>query len=96
MGQRGAYQEKREAQLNEWGAKLQGLKAKAERAKADAKIEYQQQLKDLEAKQAAAREKLEHLKKAGEGAWEDLRAGVESAWGEVKQAMDKALATLEK
>jgi len=87
-----AYQQKMEAQLKEWAAKIGELMAKAEKAKAEATIEYQRQIKELQAKQAAAQEKLEELRKAGEGAWEDLRAGLETAWDDLKSAFNNAVA----
>ena len=37
---RKAYEEKGDAQLKEWNAQIALLKAKAENAKADAKIDY--------------------------------------------------------
>ena len=40
MDKRKAYIEKLEAQLEEWDAKIDLLKAKSKKAKAEAKIEY--------------------------------------------------------
>ena len=91
-----AYQQKMEAQLKEWAAKIGELMAKAEKAKAEATIEYQRQIKELQAKQAVAQEKLEELRKAGEGAWEDLRAGLETAWDDLRSACNNAVARFKK
>ena len=47
MGLKEAYQEKLEAQLKGWSAKITELQAKAEMAKADAKIELHKHLQTL-------------------------------------------------
>ena len=91
-----AYQQKMEAQLKEWAAKIGELMAKAEKAKAEATIEYQRRIKELQVKQAVAQEKLEELRKAGEGAWADLRAGLETAWDDLKSAFNNAVARFKK
>lgn len=92
MGLKEAYQEKLEAQLKEWSAKFNELQAKAEIAKADAKIELQKHLQTLQAKQEAAHHKLQELKETGADAWEKTKPGLEkamdglkSAWESVKQ-----------
>lgn len=90
MGMREAYQEKMEAQLKEWGAELEKLTARADKAKAEAKIEYYKQIEALRTKQETVRAKLEELKRAGDKAWEDIKAGVENAWDELKNALDSA------
>jgi hypothetical protein len=90
MEEKSAYQDKYEAKLKEWKAKIIQLEARAEQAKADAKIEYQDQIKILRGKEKAARSKLEEIKKSGSGAWKDLRAGLDKAGDELKSALDKA------
>jgi predicted ATP-binding protein involved in virulence len=87
---RKAYEEKLEAQLKEWGAQLALLKAKADNAKADAKIEYYKTIEALQSKQNEAKKKLQELKTAGDEAWESIKAGVEKAWAEVKTAYHDA------
>lgn len=84
MGLKEAYQEKIEAQLNEWSAKIKELKAKAEQAKADRKIELQKTVDDLRARKEAARKKLDEVKRAGADTWEKLRSDTDKALEEVK------------
>jgi hypothetical protein len=84
-----AYQEKLEAQLAEWDAQLDLIKAKAKNLQADAKLEYERQIAALQQKRAEALAKLEDLYKRGEDAWEDLKEGTEKAWGEMGQAMER-------
>ena len=83
---RKAYEEKLDAQLKEWSAQIALLKAKADNAKADAKIEYYKTIEALQGKQKEAKTKLQELKTAGDEAWEDLKTGAEKAWAEVKTA----------
>jgi predicted ATP-binding protein involved in virulence len=87
---RKAYEEKLDAQLKEWSAQITLLKAKADTAKADAKIEYYKIIEVLQHKQNNARTKLQELKTAGDEAWEDLKVGAEKAWAEVKAAYHEA------
>lgn len=83
---RKAYEEKLDAQLEEWNAQIALLKARADKAKAEAKIEYYKTIEVLQHKQDEARTKLHELKTAGDEAWEDLKTGAEKAWAEVKAA----------
>ena len=87
---RKAYEEKLEAQFEEWNAQIALLKAKADKAKADAKIEYYKNIEALQHKQEAAGKKLRELKTAGDEAWEDPKTGAEKAWDEVKAAYHSA------
>jgi len=87
---RKAYEEKLESQFEEWNAQIALLKAKADKAKADAKIEYYKNIESLEHKQEEAETRLHALKSAGDEAWEDLKTGAEKAWDEVKAAYHSA------
>jgi len=87
---RKAYEEKLEAQFEEWNAQIALLKAKADKAKADAKIEYYKNIESLERKQEIAGTRLHELKTAGDEAWEDVKTGAEKAWEEVKTAYHSA------
>jgi hypothetical protein len=85
-----AYVAKMEAQMKEWGAHLKEMKAKAEKAAAQGRIDYQHKLEETRAqeRQEVARRKLEELKLAGEERWEALKAGVEGAWSELRAAAE--------
>jgi len=76
--------------LDEWKAEIDKLKAKADKADADAQLEYYKQIEGMRAKQEAASEKLTELKEAGEDAWEDLKVGAESAWDALGEAVKLA------
>ncbi len=96
IDKRKAYQEKLDAQLEEWNAQISLLRAKADKAKAEAKIEYYEIIKTLQLKQDNAKAKLQELKAAGDEAWEDLKAGAEKAWAEIKTAFDSAASKFSK
>ena len=87
---RKAYEEKLDAQLKEWNAEISLLKAKAENAKADVKLECATKIDALQQKRDTAKAKLHELKGAGDEAWEDLKTGVQKAWEEVKNAFHDA------
>ena len=91
MERKELYQEKMEAQLREWRAKIDELKAKAQHASADAKLQYEKQIAALRPKLEAAQQQLQALKTSSENAWDDIKTGVEGAWSELKTAWDKAV-----
>lgn len=90
MSIKDAYEKKLHAQLDEWKAGIDMLKAKASKAEADAQLGYYKHIEDLRTKQEAARLKLEELELAGDDAWEDLKAGIESAWDDLEDAFKLA------
>jgi uncharacterized protein with von Willebrand factor type A (vWA) domain len=89
-GKKAAYRQQMEAQFKEWSAKIDALKAKAEKAEAKAKVGYYETIEQLRAKQEQVRQKLDGLKQAGAGAWDDVKGGVEKAWTDLKAAVDRA------
>jgi multidrug resistance efflux pump len=87
---RKAHEEKFDAQLEEWSAQIALLKARADKAKADVKIDYYKTIDALQRKQDESRTKLQELKAAGDEAWNDLKTGAEKTWAEVKTAYHDA------
>jgi hypothetical protein len=92
MASKEAYQKKFEAQLKEWDARLDVLSAKAQKATAEARISYENELSTLKGKRDAARKTLDELGKRGETAWEDMKDGMEGAWSEMSKAIEKVAA----
>jgi hypothetical protein len=76
---RKAYEEKLDAQLDEWKAQIALLKAKADKAKAEAKIEFYKTIEALQRKQDEARAKLHELKTASDEEWEEHKTNTEKA-----------------
>jgi hypothetical protein len=87
---RKAYEEKIDAQLKEWSAQIDLLKARADKAKAEAKIDYYKTIEALQRRQEEAAARLKELKNAGDAAWEDVKKGAEKAWAEIKTAYKDA------
>jgi len=85
-----AYQDKMNARLREWQAKIDALKARADQAEAEQKINYYEEIETLRTKQQKVQQKLEELRSAGEGAWEEVKAGVEVAWTDLEDAVQRA------
>jgi DNA repair exonuclease SbcCD ATPase subunit len=88
-----AYQEKIEAQLKEWGTKIEEVKAKAETSKAELKMKYEKQIEDLRVKQEVVQQRLRELKESGEEAWEGVKTGMEKSLEELKGSLDRTLLT---
>lgn len=90
MSAKDAYVKKLQAQLDEWNAEIDLLKAKADNASADAQIEYAKEIDELRSMRDAANSKLSEIKNAADDAWEDLKEGTESAWNSLSQAVKSA------
>jgi multidrug resistance efflux pump len=91
MNMKDAYVEKIQARLNQWDSEIEKLKAEAEEANADAKLEYVAQIRELQEKQKDAQSKLDALRRAGDDAWLDLKVGVEGAWASLENAAKNAI-----
>ncbi|MEK6658240.1 MAG: coiled coil domain-containing protein [Campylobacterota bacterium] len=90
MSMRETYEAKLQAQLDEWAADINILKAKADKAKVDVQQEYNKQIEHLQLMHVSATAKLAEFKEASEEAWHDLKAGVESAWELLENALKSA------
>lgn len=90
MGMKEAYEQKLQARLDEWGAEIDKLKAKADNAEADAQLEYYKQIEELRSMQKSAANKFAELRDAGDNAWKDLRTGTESALDSLGSALKSA------
>ncbi len=85
-----SYQEKMESQLKEWAVKIDLLKAKADKAKASAKVKYDEQIKELRAKQGIFEQRLQEMKGLGGEAWKEVRTGVDQALDDLRDAIKRA------
>jgi flagellar biosynthesis chaperone FliJ len=92
MNEKDLYQQKMQAQLDDWMAKVGILKARASKASADVQLEMNRQIKTLETLIEEGKSKLSELAKSGEDAWKSLKGGVESAWATMKSAVRDAAA----
>jgi F0F1-type ATP synthase membrane subunit b/b' len=83
-----AYQEKLEAQIKEWTAQLAEMKAKADKAGADAKSQMYQQIDQVRARKEAVQQKLTEIKAASADSWQALKTGSEKALDEMKKTWE--------
>jgi uncharacterized coiled-coil DUF342 family protein len=90
MNEKQLYQQKRQAQLDEWKAEIDKVKAKASGASADVQLQLNQQIKVLEGKIAEGKAKLAEIAGASDEAWESLKGGAESAWDSLKAGFNEA------
>lgn len=92
MTDRKLYEQKMQAQIDEWQAEIDKLKAKASGASADAQLELNKQVDELQSKVDQGKDKLSELAAASDDAWESVKDGVESAWGSLDSAFRDAAA----
>lgn len=85
------YQQKKQAQLDEWSAEIDKLKAKASALSADTQLKANKQIKGLKDKIDESKKKLAELDSAGEDTWESIKSGIESAWDSLKTAISDAI-----
>lgn len=81
---RKVYESKLDAQLAEWKAEIDVIKAKAKRAEVGAKINYDKAIDTLQRRHDEADHHLRDLKIASDEAWESVKTGTEKVWSEVK------------
>ena len=84
------YVRKMHSKLDLWNAEIDKLAARANQSKAEMRAEYGKQIEELQPKRDEAKNKLERLQNAGEGAWEDMKVGLEMAWDAIGEAVDSA------
>lgn len=90
MSMKQAYEKKLRAQLNEWSAEIDKLKAKADKAEAEAQVEYYEKIEELRTMQRDVANKLIELEESSDDAWEDIKAGINSAWDSLDGALKSA------
>lgn len=84
------YKQKYEAQLHEWSARLEALKAHADKLAVEAKLEARPHLDTLHGKLDAAKARLHDVALATDDKWEDVKTGADHAWNDVKAAVEGA------
>ncbi|WP_159790389.1 hypothetical protein [Sodalinema gerasimenkoae] len=90
MEDRTEYQGKMETQLQEWGAKIDELQARAEKTGGDVKDDLNQRIDGLKAKRDDMQKRLSDLKSASDGAWSSLKSGFQNAWDEFSSSVEEA------
>jgi len=78
MNEKELYQQKQQAQLDEWKAEAEKLKAKASGASAEAQLALNKQIEALEGRIEEGKGRLAEIAHASEEAWDTMK----SAFGE--------------
>lgn len=96
MSDKKLQEQKKQAQLDEWKAEVDKLKAKASGASADAQLELNKEIEALEAKIAQRKAKLDEVVDDSKEAGEALKDGGGSAWDSIKSAFRNAAGKFKK
>jgi len=91
MSDRDAYQDKLQAQLDEWKADIDKLRARAAQAEADARIALEREVDELNARREAVAAKLAELRSASGEAFDDLKQGADAARQQLGSAISAAV-----
>jgi len=91
MDKREAYRDLAKAQIKEWEAKIDLLKARGEKATAGAKIDMINAVEKLQAEKKALQKRIAEMMDSGGDAWEKLKDGMEKAMDEMKKSIDKTM-----
>lgn len=84
------YRQKRQAQLDEWKADVSKMKAKAAELSADAKLELNRQINEMDSRIEQGNAKLAEIAATSEDAWASIKDGMDSAWDSLASAVKDA------
>ena len=90
METRELYKQKYEAQMHEWSAKLDLMRARSEKLSAQAKLDAKPRIDAAHAKLEHARHKLAAVGTTAEANWSEIGAQLDLAWDDVKAAFEGA------
>lgn len=91
MDTRALYKEKYEAQMHEWSAKLDVMKAQTEKLTAQAKLDVAPHVDAVQKKFDAAKARLATIAAATDDKWDDVVKDVDHAWSDFKAAAQGAV-----
>lgn len=94
METRELYKQKYQAQLHEWSAKMDVMKAQSEKLTAQAKLDMKPHLDAMHDRVEAAKAKLHDVAEATDDKWDEVLKGADHAWHDVTSAVEGALAAL--
>lgn len=83
------YQHKINAELSEWDAQEERVKAERKAEAAGRELDRDEDYEEYRAKRKDMDRKLADLRNASEDKWEDMKTGVEKAWLDAKNAFHK-------
>jgi ElaB/YqjD/DUF883 family membrane-anchored ribosome-binding protein len=90
MTDKDEFTEKLKSQIDEWNAEIKMMEAHAQKVQADAKVQYEENLKKMREQRDQAQDKLKELQRASDTAWDDMRKGAEAMWAAAEESFTKA------
>jgi hypothetical protein len=91
MADQDAYEQWADGKIREINAKIEELKAKAQQADADARIEADSLVAEFKRQRQEIGSRLENFKDSGRAAFEEIKGGTENALNDLKASVDRAL-----
>ena len=88
---RETHQHQMETMMKDWGSRLDALKARADKASADAKVEMHAQVVELGKLQDAAKKHFEEFKASSKDTWKDVRTDVEAQWASLSTSVENLM-----
>lgn len=82
-----AYKEKALAEMQEWDAKADLLKAKGSNMAADAKLEFEKQYEAIAEKKAELAAYLDELSDKADDTWDDFKDEAEEKWNKLASSV---------
>ena len=79
-----SYEEKIQAQLDEWRDDIDRLKERAKHVSVESKLKYQESIDKLELRMKEGKSKLKDLAESSDDAWDSIKDGAESIWDTMK------------
>src|ERR1700694_74148 len=96
MGMNAEFVARMETQLKKWDADVDALAAESEKASAQARAAYHEQIKGLRANRDAAQKTFQEIRVASESAGEQMQAGMKTAWETMQKALEKMSSDIRK
>ncbi len=90
MSKETAYEKRVRAQLDEWQAEIDKLRAKARKAAAESREQDEEQLEELVQLHEDASTHLESMAEASGDEWERLKEGLNERWRKAQAAIEAA------
>jgi hypothetical protein len=90
MTDKDEFTEKLKSQIDEWSVEIKKMEARAQKVQADAKVQYEENLKKMREQRDQVQDKLMELQQASDTAWDDMRKGAEAMWAAAEESFTKA------
>jgi predicted nucleic acid-binding Zn-ribbon protein len=87
MASKEDYIKKLQAQLNQWEAQIETLKADAQRIQDRKAVELEKRITQLQDKCGEAKSKMEHIRQSDNVGWKEMKEGAEQMWSGIKDLL---------